>query len=114
MPMFDVRLTFNLPLQRHLYLSFSTELIFNKTNSNHSRLLNRVLKGKCVECAYRDACVGCRGRVYACSGDYLEADPVCLKDLMVEEKVSPFTVKRFGWCVGKTLKIGLVLKRRLL
>ena len=58
------------------------------------------LKGKCGECEYRETCGGCRGRAYACSGDYLETDPVCLRDLMVEENVLPQTVKRFGWCVG--------------
>jgi radical SAM protein with 4Fe4S-binding SPASM domain len=60
----------------------------------------RGLKGKCGECGFRDTCGGCRGRAYACSDDYLEADPVCLQDLMLEEKVFPSTVERFGWCVG--------------
>jgi radical SAM protein with 4Fe4S-binding SPASM domain len=58
------------------------------------------LKGKCRECGYRETCGGCRGRAYACSGDYLETDPICMKDLMFEEKVFPSTVKRFGFCVG--------------
>jgi hypothetical protein len=30
----------------------------------------------------------------------LETDPVCLRDLMIAEKVSPADIKRFGWCVG--------------
>ncbi len=59
-----------------------------------------LLKGQCGECEYRETCGGCRGRAYACSGDYLETDPVCLRDLMLEEKVFPSTIKRFGWCVG--------------
>jgi len=59
-----------------------------------------VLKGKCGTCEYRETCGGCRGRAYACTGDFLETDPVCLRDLMIEEKVSPLDVKRFGWCVG--------------
>jgi AdoMet-dependent heme synthase len=58
------------------------------------------LKGKCGGCEYRETCGGCRGRAYACTGDYLESDPVCLRDLMLEEGVSPADVKRFGWCVG--------------
>lgn len=71
----------------------------------NSQVLNelrdrRLLKGLCGECEYRETCGGCRGRAYACTGDYLETDPVCLRDLLIEEKVSPFTVKRFGWCVG--------------
>ena len=71
----------------------------------NSRVLNtlrqrQTLKGKCGSCEYRDGCGGCRGRAYACTGDYLEADPVCLRDLMVEEKISPTDIKRFGWCVG--------------
>ena len=59
-----------------------------------------LLKGECGACEYREACGGCRGRAYACSGDYLETDPVCLRELMLEEKVFPSAVKRFGWCVG--------------
>ncbi len=59
-----------------------------------------LLKGQCGMCEYRGTCGGCRGRAYACSGDYLETDPVCLRDLMLEENVLPQTVKRFGWCVG--------------
>jgi len=37
---------------------------------------------------------------YACTGDFLETDPVCLRELMLKEKVSPVDVKRFGRCVG--------------
>ena len=59
-----------------------------------------LLKNACGKCEYRWTCGGCRGRAYACTGDYLESDPVCLRDLMREEKVYPATVKRFGWCVG--------------
>jgi radical SAM protein with 4Fe4S-binding SPASM domain len=71
----------------------------------NSKVLNELrerslLKGKCGECEYRETCGGCRGRAYACSGDYLEADPVCLQDLLLEERVFPSTIKRFGWCVG--------------
>jgi len=59
-----------------------------------------LLKVQCGECEYRETCGGCRGRAYACSGDYLQTDPVCLRDLMLEAKVFPSTIKRFGWCVG--------------
>jgi radical SAM protein with 4Fe4S-binding SPASM domain len=58
------------------------------------------LKGKCGTCEYRETCGGCRGRAYACTGDFLETDPVCLRDMMIDEKVSPTDMKRFGWCVG--------------
>ena len=72
---------------------------------HNSKVLNelrerRLLKGACGECEYRGTCGGCRGRAYACTGDYLDADPVCLRDLLIDEKVYPSTVKRFGWCVG--------------
>ena len=60
----------------------------------------QTLKGKCGACEYRETCGGCRGRAYACTEDFLEADPVCLRELMMEENVSPSDVKRFGWCVG--------------
>ncbi len=64
-------------------------------------LRNRAnLKGECGSCQYRKACGGCRGRAYACTGDYLESDPVCLRDLLKEEKILPEDMKRFGWCVG--------------
>jgi radical SAM protein with 4Fe4S-binding SPASM domain len=70
-----------------------------------SKILNdliqrKALKGECRTCEYRETCGGCRGRAYACTGDYLEADPVCLRDLIVKENVYPNNVKRFGWCVG--------------
>jgi radical SAM protein with 4Fe4S-binding SPASM domain len=58
------------------------------------------LKGNCGGCEYRESCGGCRGRAYACTGDYLETDPVCLRDLMRQEGIAPADVKRFGWCVG--------------
>jgi radical SAM protein with 4Fe4S-binding SPASM domain len=60
----------------------------------------QILKGKCGECEYRESCGGCRGRAYACTGDYLETDPVCLKEFMQQEGIAPTDVKRFGWCVG--------------
>ncbi len=71
----------------------------------NSKVLNtlrqrQALKGKCGGCEYRETCGGCRGRAYACTNDYLESDPVCLRELMLEEKVSPENMKRFGWCVG--------------
>jgi radical SAM protein with 4Fe4S-binding SPASM domain len=59
-----------------------------------------MLKGKCGGCSYRETCGGCRGRAYACSGDYLETDPICLRDLLLDNRVFPSTIKRFGWCVG--------------
>ena len=58
------------------------------------------LKGKCGECEYKNTCGGCRGRAYACTGDYFESDPVCLKDLLIEQKIRPSDMKQFGWCVG--------------
>jgi radical SAM protein with 4Fe4S-binding SPASM domain len=71
----------------------------------NSKILNtlrhrQALKGKCGACEYRETCGGCRGRAYACTDDYLETDPGCLHDLMVEEKVYSTDIKRFGWCVG--------------
>lgn len=36
------------------------------------------LKGKCSVCEYRDVCGGSRARAFAMTGDYLEADPVCV------------------------------------
>jgi radical SAM protein with 4Fe4S-binding SPASM domain len=72
---------------------YGSELL--KTLRNRS-----MLKGKCGDCEYRETCGGCRGRAYAVSGDYLDEDPVCLRDLMLEENVYPGDVKRFGLCVG--------------
>ena len=71
----------------------------------NSKVLNELrdrslLKGKCGECEYRGTCGGCRGRAYACTGDYLETDPVCLQDLLLAERVLPSSIKRFGFCVG--------------
>ncbi len=58
------------------------------------------LKGECGACQYRGTCGGCRGRAYACTGDYLETDPVCLRELLAKERIAPANIKRFGWCVG--------------
>jgi len=70
----------------------------------NSKVLNelreRKLKGKCGECSISGTCGGCRGRAYACSGDYMETDPVCLQELMQQEGILPAAVERFGWCVG--------------
>lgn len=71
----------------------------------NSKILNtlrqrKALKGKCGACEYRETCGGCRGRAYACTEDYLESDPVCMRELMIEKKISPTDIKRFGWCVG--------------
>lgn len=71
----------------------------------NSKILNTLrqrqnLMGECGVCEYRQTCGGCRGRAYACAGDYLETDPVCLRDLMRQENVSSADVKRFSWCVG--------------
>jgi len=63
-------------------------------------LRERKLEGKCGECSFRGTCGGCRGRAYACSGNYLETDPVCLQELMEQQGILPATVERFGWCVG--------------
>jgi AdoMet-dependent heme synthase len=72
---------------------------------NNSRVLRdlrqrHLLKGQCGKCEYRETCGGCRGRAFAYSGDYLETDPVCLRDLMVEDSILPSTIKRCGLCVG--------------
>lgn len=40
----------------------------------------RRLKGKCGVCPFNSVCGGCRARAYACTGDYLEADPCCSFD----------------------------------
>jgi AdoMet-dependent heme synthase len=60
----------------------------------------KTLKGQCGICEYRETCGGCRARAYACTDDYLETDPVCLRSLLVEENIHPNSMKRFGFCVG--------------
>ena len=72
---------------------------------HHSKILKNLrernmLKGKCGTCDYRNSCGGCRGRAYACSGDYLESDPICLEDLLQDKRVLPTTIKRLGFCIG--------------
>ena len=39
------------------------------------------LKGKCNSCEFIPRCGGCRAIAYAYTGDYLEEDPQCWKDL---------------------------------
>jgi len=58
------------------------------------------LKGECGLCEYNRTCGGCRGRAYAYTGDYLESDPVCLKELLKKEKIQPSDISCYGWCVG--------------
>lgn len=36
------------------------------------------LKGKCGRCPFNKVCGGCRARAFACTGDYLAAEPCCL------------------------------------
>jgi heme b synthase len=36
------------------------------------------LHGKCGRCEFRRVCMGCRARAYACTGDYLDAEPYCV------------------------------------
>jgi radical SAM protein with 4Fe4S-binding SPASM domain len=71
----------------------------------NSKILNQLrdrnlLKGECGSCEYKETCGGCRGRAYACTGDFLETDPVCLRELLLKEEIHPANMKRFGWCVG--------------
>ena len=40
----------------------------------------RQLKGKCGVCGYRAVCGGCRARAFAATGDYMEAEPMCVYD----------------------------------
>lgn len=76
-----------------------TDIGHNSTVLN--KLRNRsLLKGKCKECRFREKCGGCRGRAYACHDDYLESDPVCLEDMLMQQKITPDSIKTFGWCVG--------------
>ncbi|MGQ9682674.1 MAG: radical SAM protein [Anaerolineae bacterium] len=41
------------------------------------RRRERLLQGRCGDCAYRRLCGGCRGRAWAVKGDYLAEDPSC-------------------------------------
>ncbi len=38
----------------------------------------RAYKGKCSRCEYLRVCGGCRARAYEATGDFLEAEPLCL------------------------------------
>lgn len=76
-----------------------TDIWYNSKVLNELRDRNS-LKGKCGECEYRETCGGCRGRAYTCTSDYLATDPICLKDLLLQERVYPPNIKCFGWCVG--------------
>lgn len=42
------------------------------------------LKGKCGVCEYKRICGGCRARAYEASGDYLEAEPYCVYEPVVQ------------------------------
>lgn len=71
----------------------------------HSEILGKLrkrslLKGKCGKCAYRESCGGCRGRAYACTGDFFESDPVCPEYILKEVGIAPNAIEQFGFCVG--------------
>jgi len=36
------------------------------------------LKGKCGCCEFRNACMGCRARAYAATGDFMGEEPFCV------------------------------------
>lgn len=45
-----------------------------------------LLKPPCGECPYRYICGGCRARAYSYFGDYLAADPGCLRGMLVSKE----------------------------
>ena len=47
-----------------------------------------LLKPPCGECEYRYVCGGCRARAYAYFGDYLAADPGCLKGKLSKSELA--------------------------
>jgi len=40
-------------------------------------LRSKKVKGKCSDCEYREECLGCRGRAYELTGDFMAEDPGC-------------------------------------
>ena len=45
------------------------------------------IKGKCGNCEYKRICGGCRARAYEATGDCLEAEPYCLYQPRMQQKV---------------------------
>jgi len=45
------------------------------------------IKGKCGICKYKVVCGGCRARAYEATGDYLEAEPYCIYQPAVYNKI---------------------------
>lgn len=59
---------------------------------NNSPVFNRLrdlscLKGKCGACEYKVICGGCRARAYESTGDYMEAEPYCIYQPALSERV---------------------------
>lgn len=46
------------------------------------------LKGKCAACEYKRICGGCRARAYEATGDYLEAEPYCIYEPVVRQRIA--------------------------
>lgn len=60
-----------------------------KKNSILQELRNKdILEGKCGECEYRHYCGGCRARAYGYTGDYLAADPGCIRNKALHEELA--------------------------
>jgi radical SAM protein with 4Fe4S-binding SPASM domain len=60
-----------------------------RNNSILRDLRNKdILEGSCGECDYRYYCGGCRARAYGYTGNYLAADPGCIRNTMARQTLS--------------------------
>lgn len=45
------------------------------------------IKGPCATCDESDSCYGCRGAAYQLTGDYLASDPLCWRNIGMENQI---------------------------
>jgi len=74
-----------------------SEIIKESEVIQNLRNYKNTIKGPCKSCEKADFCYGCRGAAYNLTGDYLNSDPTCWKNLDKKKqiKVMPCKVDDF-------------------
>jgi radical SAM protein with 4Fe4S-binding SPASM domain len=67
-----------LPIHCGNVLKTPLAVIWNDSDDLAKMRDTRELKGKCGVCGYRAVCGGCRARAFAATGDYMQAEPMCM------------------------------------
>ena len=69
------------------------EILQNSTVFSFYRNFREQLKKPCRDCAIFGQCVGCRGRAYHATGDFLAADPACPRSEKEHDKILSLPIR---------------------